>query len=177
VSPVRVRAEWRFAFAAAWLAACDKAESPVATRFNSDDRVEVAVTAAPELGAAVVAPLRSTTGAIVIGEATVDPGSGPVGTVHDVFVVVDGPYVDSVGSVDLVADSGARGVETIPMIQDSADHALWWRAVVSVGDVGEERVDTFGFELWRAEGATDPVEPPAETTDSDATTDSDGAGG
>jgi hypothetical protein len=116
--------------------------------FNADsDAVTVEVTAS-EVGAAVATDLHSTTGASVVGSASVDPGSGPVGTTHRVEVHVDTDFVDRVGKVEVLADSGDRGSRTFSLLQDSADTGLWVVDVSSHGSSGEVRSDTFTFELY-----------------------------
>lgn len=119
-------------------------------RFNADDAVDVHVTAEADLGEAVSAVLRSTTGSVEIGSVTVDPGSGPVGTRHGITVLVTDDYEDDVTRVVVTMDSGDRGVEDVTLIQDSADHGLWWREVVSSGTEGESRTDTFRVALYTA---------------------------
>lgn len=124
-------------------------------RFNSDDSVVVHVTASTGLGAPVSLDLVSTTGAVTVGTATVDPGSGPVGTDHTVTVDVLPAYAEEVTKVTIQTDAGARGVEDHDMVQDSAEHGRWWRVVTSMGDPGEERDDTFTFELFSTASGTD----------------------
>jgi hypothetical protein len=115
-------------------------------RFNAEDVLIVEI--GPEIGADVSTDLLSTSGTIVIGTATISPGSGPVGTVHSVSVVVAEEFEELVSRADVVTDASERGVETIALVQDSADHGLWWREVVSVGVEGEVRSDTFTFNLF-----------------------------
>lgn len=117
-------------------------------RFNADDTIEVSITASTDLGEAVTADLHSTTGAVVIGTVTVDPGSGPVGTDHVVTVLVDDEFADEVDRADVLTDAGDRGIEEHSMVQDSAETGLWVRTLTSVGETGEARTDTFTIELW-----------------------------
>ena len=134
-----------------FLASCNKDEEVEYVRFNQDgDVLDIEVTADAELGAAVEVALLSTTGSVEVGIATVDPGTGPVGTDHDVLVEIDDEWQEVVGLVTLSADAGERGVETYTFRQDSADHGVWVLALTSLGDVGETRTDTLNFELWRA---------------------------
>lgn len=116
--------------------------------FNADSDVITVEVTASEVGDPVTAELRSTTGATIIGSATVDPGSGPVGTVHQVTVDVLDDFVDRVGRVEVIADSGDRGARTFSLLQDSADAGLWVVDVVSDGAEGEVRSDTFTFALF-----------------------------
>jgi len=117
-------------------------------RFNGNDFVEVQVTAAEEPGPAVSTDLTSTTGAVLLGSGSVDPGAAPVGTDHEVVVRIDDAYEETVGRVSVEVDAGPRGIEEFDLRQDSADHGYWWLRVRSVGDVGEERTDRFTFLLW-----------------------------
>lgn len=118
-------------------------------RFNADDRLEVQVTApgtAP--GEPVETELHSTTGGTLIGTAEIDPGSGPVGTDHDVWVRIGDAWEETVGRVSIEVDSGERGVESFELQRDSADHGLWNIELRSEGEEGETRTDTFLFQLW-----------------------------
>ncbi len=133
------------------LAACagDAATQTVWERFNdSADEVSVSVTLGDSAGPAVAADLHSTSGSRVVGQVLVDPGSGPVGTVHTVRVVIDDAYADRVGRVEIDADSGTRGTWTIPLDQDSAEAGLWTRPIASFGTDGEERDDVFVVKLY-----------------------------
>lgn len=133
------------------LAACDAppvAESEWA-RFNAeDDTLVVEVTAAPELGAPLSRALRSSSGEVEVGEASMTPGSGPIGTTHEVRVDVNSAFAARVERVEVVANSGDRGEWTIQLEQDSADAGLWIREVTSFGDEGEVRSDVFTFDLY-----------------------------
>ena len=92
--------------------------------------------------------LTSTTGAVDVGDVTVDPAAGPVGTDHEVIVLVADEYEQDVGRVT-VETSGERGTQTHVALQDSADHGLWRVLVTSLGAEGEVRTDTFTTRLWR----------------------------
>ena len=135
-----------------------KKDEVVATRFNAEgESVEVRVTADTALGEPVSLELMSSTGTVVVGTASVDPGSGPVGTDHQVLVIVDDAYEAEVDQVSVTTDAGDRGTEVHDLVQDSADHGFWTRTLTSFGTEGEERVDTFTFDLFAT-----------ETTDTDA---------
>lgn len=121
-------------------------------QFNGDeDVIDVPVTAEDELGPAVTIDLTSTTGEVVVGSATVDPSSGPVGSSHRLTVNVLDSFADTVTKVEVEADAGARGVQTLTLEQDSADAGVWVLDVTSQGVVGEVRTDSFTFLLWSAE--------------------------
>jgi hypothetical protein len=125
-------------------------------RFNADtDGVDVAVGGV--VGEPVDVTLRSTTGTLVVGEASVSPGSGPVGTVHQVVVRVDDAYTDRVGRVSVTADAGERGERTFLLVHDSADVGLWIVDVASAGQPDEIRTDHFSIALFE--------EVPVEETD------------
>ena len=143
-----------------WLAAvflglgCTSDSSTTWVQFDGDDdQLEVAI--GPDVLSAVSVDIRSTTGAALVAAAAVDPGGGPVGTVHRVVVTVLGEFADEIGKVELLTDAGDRGAETIGLTQDSARSDLWVREVVSVGDDGELRADTFSFALYVAAGDSD----------------------
>jgi hypothetical protein len=143
-----------------WLAAvflglgCTSGSSTTWVQFDGDDdQLEVAI--GPDVLSAVSVDIRSTTGAALVAAAAVDPGGGPVGTVHRVVVTVLGEFADEIGKVELLTDAGDRGAETIGLTQDSARSDLWVREVVSVGDDGEVRADTFSFALYVAAGDSD----------------------
>lgn len=121
-------------------------------QFNSDDDViDVPVTASDELGPPVTIDLMSNTGEVVVGTASLDYGSGPVGTSHQVTVHVLDSFTDLVTKVEISADAGDRGVQTLLMEQDNADASVWVLDITSQGVVGEVRTDSFTFLLWSAE--------------------------
>lgn len=128
------------------VAGCDK-NAEEWSRFNATtDVLEIQVGA--EVGDPVTIELHSTTGSNVVGEATVTPGSGPVGTDHEVTVLVADEYEAVIERVSVQSDAGDRGVEVHELVQDSAEHGLWWRILTSVGEEGETRTDTFEVQLW-----------------------------
>jgi len=152
------------ALATLGLAACgDAAVDPTLEweRFNGDDDVAtVQVTAGGDLGEPVVIELRSTSGASRVGQATIDPGSGPVGTVHTLLVEIDEDYEERVRRAEVETATESRGTWTIPLDQDSAEAGLWIRELVSLGAEGEVRTDTFRFELYEL---VEPTPDPADT--------------
>lgn len=130
------------------LGACDSTTDPVWEQFNaSTDQVVVEVGVA-EAGPLVTATLHSSSGEVEVGAATVDPGSGPIGTEHRVEVQVQSDWEDVVQRVTLRTASGSRGEDEYEMDPDSADEGLYVTTLVSVGDEGEQRSDTFTFRLW-----------------------------
>lgn len=120
-------------------------------RFNAEDNVSIEVTVELDLGLAVEGELRSTTGTTSLGSILVDPGSGPVGTDHELSVLIDDEFEEFVGRVTVLADAGERGQDEYELRQDSANHGLWVVTLTSMGESGEVRTDTFEVALWEAE--------------------------
>ena len=127
---------------------CNKDSVDEWVRFNAEDTVSIELTAEPDLGLPVEGELRSTTGTTVLGTVWVDPGSGPVGTDHDIAVTVDEEHEAVVDRVTVLADAGDRGVDEYELRQDSADHGLWMVTLTSMGESGEVRTDAFEIALW-----------------------------
>ena len=120
---------------------------------GGDDSLVVSVGAA--LGDDVSLDLSSTTGATLIGTASVSPGAGPVGTEHLLTVSLDEQFAWDVGRVTVEADS-VRGMTVHELVQDSADTGLWLVSVTSLGNDDEVREDTFRFVLWQESEKDDP---------------------
>lgn len=130
-------------------------------RFNAgDDEITVEVTRSLDLGESVSEDLLSTTGSVVVGTILVDPGSGPVGTMHTVLVDVEDEYEEIVRRVTITVDAGQRGAEEFDMQRDSADHSLWEIELESTGVEGETRIDVFRPRLYEDD-------PDVEATDED----------
>src|SRR5688572_27344966 len=68
--------------------------------------VEVLPEGSPE-GEPITLELKSNLDLTVVGDATVDPGSGPVGTLHQVAVILDDEYEALVGRVTVDVQSQA----------------------------------------------------------------------
>jgi hypothetical protein len=137
-----------------WLAlvlvACDETAATSWERYNADgDEVSIAVGAA-ELSASVSTVLHSTTGQVEIGAATVDPGGGPIGTLHTVLVTVSPDYSPDVDRVSVRTDSGDREIDEFDLDVDSTGTGIFKAELRSVGDAGETRTDTLSFRLWVA---------------------------
>jgi hypothetical protein len=92
--------------------------------------------------------LTSSTGLVVLGTATVSPAGGPVGTIHELSVVIDDEYEESVGRVTVRTDSGERGKDEYELEGDSADEGYWKITLVSAGDSDEVREDSFTIRLF-----------------------------
>ena len=130
------------------LVAC-KDKEPDYAQFNGTDVIEVEVTAAEETGEAVEEVLSSSTGTVEVGKVTETPGSGPVGTDHEIIVEVEDDFEDIVVLATVVTDAGDRGDDEYELRQDSADHGVWVVTLTSLGAEGEERTDTFTIYLWQ----------------------------
>ncbi len=132
------------------LVACKQDDEVRYVQFNApDDQVTVEVGVDEELDP-VGTDLHSSTGEVVVGSAQVSPGGGPVGTEHEVLVIVDDDWQDVVDRASVRVDSGDRGVDEYDLEQDSADEGYYKLSLVSVGDEGEVRSDVFTFRLWEA---------------------------
>lgn len=133
--------------------------------FNADDQtlvVEVLPVGSP-VGDAVSLDLLSSLGRTDVGVAAVDPGSGPVGTSHQITVDVLDDFEAIVGRVTVVVDSEAvsdldgdgepdsRGEGEYELRQDSADPGAWALTVQSLGADDETREDRFTVHLWQPE--------------------------
>lgn len=92
--------------------------------------------------------LHSGVGRAVIGLASVDPGAGPVGTLHRVVVEVFDEYQDDVTRVSVALDAGERGVTDVDLDHDLADVGLWAIEVETLGAPSESRTDAARFRLW-----------------------------
>jgi len=142
------------------LVACNKGKVDW-SRFNSeDDFMEVHVTESEalvdidgcDLGTVCI-DLHSRIEGAVIGTASVDPGSGPVGTRHKVLAVVGDDWEDQVGRVS-VEITGPRGPQEYELEQDRANPGAWGLTIQSVGAIGkagEDRLDTVYILLWEAD--------------------------
>jgi hypothetical protein len=110
-----------------------------------------------QVGAAELLPeetidLSSTTGSVVVGSATIDPSGGPVGTEHQLTVIISDDYEDEVVRVTVLTDSGDRGEDEYVLDGDSADEGYWKISLVSAGEPDEVREDTFTVRLWEEDG-------------------------
>ena len=130
------------------LLACTESDEVTYAQFNADtDQISILVGADEVLDPATV-PLYSTTGTVEIGSATADPGGGPIGTEHTLTVEVYDDWENDVSRVSVRTDSGDRGEDEYDLEADSADEGLFQIVLVSVGDEGESREDTFTIRLW-----------------------------
>jgi hypothetical protein len=133
------------------LAGCD--QDPTWVQFNADeDGIDVEVTADATLGPGAGVDLHSSTGTVLVGSVWVEPTSGPVGTAHELVLTVDSAWEDRVQRAEVEVAS-ERGTHVFGFEQDSAELGRWVLSVTSLGNPGEERVDTLTFLLWEM---TDP---------------------
>lgn len=95
--------------------------------------------------------LRSSTGQVVVGTALITPGGGPVGTEHQIVVEVADTWQGQVEEVIVSVDSGDRGIEEFTLKRDSADPGYHQIDIISVGEEGEVREDTFTVKLFANE--------------------------
>jgi hypothetical protein len=126
---------------------CSESEEPNWVQFNhAGDSVLVEVGAEEELEP-VSTTLVSQWG-VEVGQGTVSPGGGPIGTLHTVLAVVGDDWEDQVGRVTVRIDSGDRGVDEYELTSDPADEGTWGIELESEGEAGELRTDTLTFRLW-----------------------------
>ncbi len=145
-----------------WLAltlvACDEESETSWKQYNADgDEVSIAVGAA-ELQPAVSTILHSSTGQVEVGEASVDPGGGPIGSLHTVLVTVSADYAADVGRVSVRTDSGDREVDEFDLEADSTGTGIFKAELRTVGAKDETRTDTLTFRLWTATSEGDSAE-------------------
>lgn len=130
------------------LMSCKDEEEITYTQFNAlDDIIQIQVGVEEELPSNTV-DLHSSTGQIIVGSATVDPSGGPIGTTHVLTVIVADEWEDQVARVTVRTDSGQRGEDEYELTTDSADEGLHQIKLVSYGEQGEIREDTFTVRLW-----------------------------
>jgi len=137
------------------LLACTEGDESAYIRFNSEsDQLTIQV-GTEEVLEAVSVSLYSTTGTVEIGSASVDPGGGPIGTIHTLTVEVFDDWENEVSRVSVRTDSGERGEDEYDLEADSADEGLYLRELSSAGDEGESREDTFSIFVWEDDTTSD----------------------
>ncbi len=130
--------------------ACKGDDEVEYTQFNVDDDEVVISVGEPEVLDPVSTVIRSTTGEVEIGSAVVSPGGGPIGTDHEVVIIVFDDYQDQVDRVSVRTQSPGRGEDEYDLIQDSADEGYYKLTITSAGEPDEKRDDTLTFRLWQA---------------------------
>lgn len=146
------------------LLACEQDEETTYVQFNADDE-SLTVDIGAELGLAQTIELHSTTGEVVIGEATVDPDAGPVGTEHEIVVQIYDAYEHMVDRVSVRTDSGERGEDEYDLQPDSADEGYYELTLVSVGAEDEQRTDTLTIRVWDVQDDEDGEASAEDTSD------------
>lgn len=136
------------------LGACTADDETTYEQFNADDD-EISISVGVDLLDAVSVDLHSTTGEVVIGTASVDPGGGPVGTEHTILVEIADDYEEMVDRVSVRAKAEGRGDDEYDLQGDSADEGLYKKTLVSQGEEGETREDTFVIRVWDIVDDTD----------------------
>lgn len=130
------------------LAACNGDAESEWLQWNADDdqlQVEVGI---DDLLEEIEIPLRSSTGEVEVGIARVDPAGGPIGTLHEVVIIVDDDYADAVDRASVRTESGDRGQDEYDLARDSAEEGVYKLTIESDGAAGEIRTDTLTFRLW-----------------------------
>jgi hypothetical protein len=137
------------------LGGCIETDETTWVAFNSaDSAVEVTV-GSMELLPPEETILTSTTGEVQVGYATVDPGGGPIGTVHIVRIEVAEEFATEVDRASVRTSSGTRGEDEFDLLRDSAGAGIWVGEIESVGEEGEIREDSLKFLLWQAETSSE----------------------
>jgi len=147
------------------LSACDEGEELVWAQFNAPGDVMQVEVGTPEEGEPTVIDIHSSTGRYVIGQATLTPGSGPIGTRHELLVQVgtqfdpaledgidaDEPLIERVRRVSARIDSGDLGTQSWDLTRDTAMRGTWVLEIVSMGDPDAgPRTDELTVFLWEA---------------------------
>lgn len=145
---------WRALGLIALVSGCEKDPDVEWRQFNSaSDTLSIEI-APGDAGAPLTVDLRSNTGAVVVGSATVDPARAPVGTDHTLLIEVLDTWEDRIGRATITSD-GARGLEEYDLRQDSADRGFFDLTLTSLGEEGESRTDVWTVTLW--EPITNPL--------------------
>lgn len=143
------------------LAACDTNQTEWIDFNAADQTLVVEVTEeGSEPGEALELELLSNVGGVSIGTATLDPGSGPVGTQHFLLVEVLEDYAESVGRASVVivseavadldgdGDEDSRGEAEFDLERDAAEPGVFALTLQSQGTAGEVRQDELTIHLW-----------------------------
>ncbi len=137
------------------LGGCIETDETVWLAFNSGDSAVEVTVGSMELLPPAETILTSTTGEVQVGYATVDPGGGPIGTVHIVRIEVAAEFAAEVDRASVRTDSGPRGEDEFDLLRDSAGAGIWVGEIESVGEEGEVREDSLTFLLWQAETSSE----------------------
>jgi hypothetical protein len=130
------------------LACTTSEDSATESQYNATDNSVEIVVGSVEVLEPVTAWVTSSTGEIQLGNFTVNPGGGPIGTVHRIEVEIVEEYAEPVSRASVRTSSGARGEDEYDLSQDSVGIGFWVMELQSVGDVDEIRTDTLTLRLW-----------------------------
>jgi len=137
------------------LGACTDGDDLLYDRFNATGEEFSVEVGTETVGERTAIELKSSTGAVLVGSASVEPDAGPSGTLHLIEVQVEEDYVHQVDKVSVEIDAGDRGVQTYDLTGDSADESLYRIEIESVADDAETRTDVFEIQLWDVSGDVD----------------------
>lgn len=98
--------------------------------------------------------LTSSSCEVNVGQATVSPCGGPIGTEHEIVVKVNSTYSHEISKVTAVLESGQRGEDSYTLTPDSADEGLYKVTLISVGSENEQRDDLLRIKLWKEDPET-----------------------
>ena len=135
--------------------ACTDDSEPAYEQFNAQGEVLEVQVGEPEVGEMALIELHSSTGAIRIGDASIDPDAGPSGSVHDLEVRILEDYVHQVDRVSVEIDAGDRGSQSYDLQADSADEALYRLEIQSFAQDSEQRTDVLEIQVWDLAGDQD----------------------
>tara|TARA_B100000575_G_scaffold169200_1_gene135381 strand:- start:862 stop:1347 length:486 start_codon:yes stop_codon:yes gene_type:complete len=134
---------------------CDEEETITYTLFNCEEdstfvRVgEERVVVGDDCDGDELLQLNSSSCEVSVGQATVSPCGGPIGTEHEIVVKVNSTYSHEISKVTAVLESGQRGEESYTLTPDSADEGLYKVTLISVGSENEQRDDLLRIKLWK----------------------------
>lgn len=133
---------------------CGEEEDDGLSLFNAPDDIFEVYVGTAEMGVDLTIDIHSSTGQVIVGTATISPDAGPIGTEHELVVIVEDTWEAQVERVRLTVDSGDRGIESFWMTRDSADPGYHTISIISVGDEDESRTDLFTIELMANDTVT-----------------------
>jgi hypothetical protein len=137
------------------LGACAEDAETSYDRFNAEGETLSVSVGDEEPGELLSIDLHSSTGAVLIGVASVDPDAGPSGTIHLLEVQILEDFVHQVDKVSVEIEAPERGIQTYTLQGDSADEALYRLEIESVAGDGELRNDTLEIQVWDLSGDLD----------------------
>ena len=83
-----------------------------------------------------------------IGQATVAPCAGPIGTEHTIIIEMDSDQKHKVDRASIRLSSQTRQDDEYDLTPDSAKEGLFVIRIISVGTKNETREDSIQFKLW-----------------------------